>query len=42
MNKANIESYRLKNESLDWQKQMIANEVNGMIKGMIAEFLNLK
>lgn len=42
MNKANIESYRLKNESLDWQKQMIANEVNGMIKGMNAEFLNLK
>lgn len=42
MNKANIESYRLKNESLDWQKQMIANEANGIIKGMNAEFLNLK
>ncbi|HSD07066.1 TolC family protein [Flavobacterium sp.] len=42
MNKANMESYRLKNESLDWQKQMIANEATGMIKGMNAEFLNLK
>ena len=42
MNKANIESYRIKNESLDWQKQMIANEASGMIKGMNAEFLNLK
>ncbi|WP_348823172.1 TolC family protein [Flavobacterium aestuarii] len=42
MNKANMESYRIKNESLDWQKQMIANETSGMIKGMNAEFLNLK
>ncbi|HKO77324.1 MAG TPA: TolC family protein [Flavobacterium sp.] len=42
MNKANMESYRIKNESLDWQKQMIANETIGMIKGMNAEFLNLK
>jgi outer membrane protein TolC len=42
MNKANMESYRIKNESLDWQKQMIATEANGMIKGMNAEFLNLK
>jgi outer membrane protein TolC len=42
INKANMESYRIKNESLDWQKQMIANEVSGMIKGMNAEFLNLK
>ena len=42
MNKANMESYRLKNESLNWQKQMIANEANGIIKGMNAEFLNLK
>jgi outer membrane protein TolC len=42
MNKANMESYRIKNESLDWQKQMIANEATGMIKGMNAEFLNLK
>ena len=42
MNKANMESYRMKNESLDWQKQMIANEASGMIKGMNAEFLNLK
>lgn len=42
MNKANMESYRIKNESLDWQKQMIANEANGMIKGMNAEFLNMK
>ena len=42
MNKANMESYRLKNERLNWQKQMIANEANGIIKGMNAEFLNLK
>jgi outer membrane protein TolC len=42
MNKANMESYRIKNESLDWQKQMIANEASGMIKGMNAEFMNLK
>lgn len=42
MNKANMESYRIKNESLDWQKQMIANEASGMIKGMNTEFLNLK
>jgi outer membrane protein TolC len=42
MNKANMESYRIKNESLDWQKQMIANEASGIIKGMNAEFLNLK
>ena len=42
MNKANMESYRIKSESLDWQKQMIANEASGMIKGMNAEFLNLK
>ncbi|MBW4362149.1 TolC family protein [Flavobacterium taihuense] len=42
MNKANMESYRIKNESLDWQKQMIATEASGMIKGMNTEFLNLK
>ncbi len=42
MNNANMESYRIKNESLEWQKQMIANEVSGMIIGMNTEFLNLK
>lgn len=42
MNHANIESTKIKNESLNWQKQMIANEANGMIKGMNAEFINLK
>ncbi|MGL2986386.1 TolC family protein [Flavobacterium sp. RSSA_27] len=42
MNKANMESYKFKNESLEQQKQMIANEANGMIKGMNAEFLNVK
>ena len=42
MNKANMESYRIKNESLEWQKQMIANDVSGMIIGMNTEFLNLK
>ena len=41
MNKANIESFKIKNESLDWQKQMIANEADGKIKGMNSAFLNL-
>jgi hypothetical protein len=34
MNKANITSIQLKNESLEWQKQMILNEATGMISGM--------
>ena len=42
MNKANIESFQIKNESLDWQKQMISNEATGMISGMNAELTNLK
>ena len=42
MNKANISSFKIKNESLDWQKQMILNEANGMISGMQAELTNLK
>lgn len=42
MNKANIESYKLKNESLAWQKQMILNEATGMISGMNTELINLK
>jgi outer membrane protein TolC len=42
MNKANINSFRIKNESLNWQKQMILNEATGMISGMSAELGNLK
>jgi outer membrane protein TolC len=42
MNKANINSFKIKNESLDWQKQMILNEATGMISGMQAELNNLK
>lgn len=42
MNKANIDSFQIKNESLKWQKQMILNEANGMISGMNAELVNLK
>jgi outer membrane protein TolC len=42
MNKASIESYRIKNESLNWQKQMILNEATGMITGMNTELINLK
>ena len=42
MNKANIESYKLKNESLAWQKQMILNEATGMISGMNTELIKLK
>lgn len=42
MNKANIESFKIKNESLNWQKQMILNEATGMISGMNTELTNLK
>lgn len=42
MNKANINSYLLKNESLKWQKEMILNEASGMISGMETEFESLK
>ena len=42
MNKANINSFKIKNESLDWQKQMILNEATGMISGMQTELANLK
>lgn len=42
MNKANINSFKIKNESLNWQKQMILNEATGMISGMINELTTLK
>lgn len=42
MNKANINSFKIKNESLNWQKQMILNEATGMLSGMITELTNLK
>ena len=42
MNKANINSFKIKNESLNWQKQMILNEATGMISGMSVELENLK
>jgi len=42
MNKANINSFQIKNESLNWQKQMILNEAMGMISGMNAELATLK
>ena len=42
MNKANISSFKIKNESLNWQKQMILNEATGMISGMNSELVNLK
>jgi outer membrane protein TolC len=42
MNKANINSFKIKNESLNWQKQMILNEATGMISGMNTELTNLK
>jgi outer membrane protein TolC len=42
MNKANINSYKIKNESLNWQKQMILNEATGMLLGMNTELINLK
>lgn len=42
MNKANANSFKIKNESLEWQKQMILNEASGMISGMQAEWSSLK
>ncbi|WP_245571664.1 TolC family protein [Flavobacterium filum] len=42
MNKANINSFKIKNESLNWQKQMILNEATGMISGMNNELTALK
>jgi outer membrane protein TolC len=42
MNKANINSFKIKNESLKWQKQMILNEATGMISGMTNELTALK
>ncbi|RTY77936.1 heavy metal resistance protein CzcC [Flavobacterium sp. LS1P28] len=42
MNKANINSFKIKNEGLNWQKQMILNEAAGMISGMNTELTNLK
>lgn len=41
MNKANIKSFQIRNESLNWQKQMILNETVGMISGMNTELSNL-
>ncbi|MHB1177328.1 MAG: TolC family protein [Daejeonella sp.] len=40
MNKANIESLKWKNESLNQQKQMIINESTGMAYGMRTDILN--
>ncbi len=42
MNKANINSFKIKNESLNWQKQMILNQATGMISGMTNEMASLK
>ena len=42
MNKANINSFKIKNESLNWQKEMILNEATGMISGMSNELNALK
>ena len=41
-NKAAINSIQIKNESLEWQKQMILNEAAGAISGMRQELVNLK
>lgn len=40
MNKANIESLKWKNESLQQQKQMILNESSGMAFGMRTDIIN--
>jgi outer membrane protein TolC len=41
-NKAAINSIQIKNESLEWQKQMILNDAAGAINGMQQELANLK
>jgi len=42
MNKANIKSFQLKNESLNWQRQNVLNEAHGMVVAMNTELINLK
>lgn len=42
MNKANIESFKIKNESLNFQKDMTLNEATGMLESMKVEFENVK
>jgi len=42
MNRANMESYRWKNESLQQQRQMVINEATGMASGMIREMVARK
>ncbi len=42
MNKANIESFKIKNESLNFQRDMTLNEATGMLEGMKVEFENVK
>jgi outer membrane protein TolC len=37
MSRANVESYRWKNESLQQQRQMILNEATGMAQGMLRD-----
>ncbi|NRS87332.1 outer membrane protein TolC [Flavobacterium sp. 7E] len=40
-NKATINSIQIKNESLEWQKQMILNEATGMLSGLQRALINL-
>ena len=40
-NKANISSFRIKNESLTWQKQMILNDASGIISSKNEELNSL-
>lgn len=42
MNKSNQHSFRIKNESLQWQKQMILNETSGRLYALHTEFRNIK
>lgn len=42
MIKANIESFEIKNESLNYQKDMTLNEASGMLESMKVEFENIK
>ncbi len=42
MNTATIESYKIKNQSLKFQKEMTLNEAAGMLESMKVEFENVK
>ncbi len=42
MNKANINSLKLKTDAYQWKKQMIVNETTGMLRGMTTEYTSMR